>query len=90
MAELERPADELRALGRLAFAELADAIGGNGALHGAIAGRVFGHAGPGARPAQAGHDAIAAGAYAAVGGAHHLALLNRPAVYERLRGRLST
>src|SRR3954464_9847611 len=67
------PPDELRALSRLAFAELAEAVGGIGALHRAIAGRAFGHAGPGARPAQVGHDAIAAGVYAAVGGAFRLA-----------------
>jgi hypothetical protein len=67
------PPDELRALSRLAFAEVADAVGGIGALHRAIAGRAFAHAGPGARPARAGHDAVAAGVYAAVGGAFRLA-----------------
>src|SRR3954468_3021645 len=67
------PPDELRALSRLAFAELAEAVGGIGAVHRAIAGRAFAHAGPGARPAQVGHDAIAAGVYAAVAGALRLA-----------------
>src|SRR4051794_20337871 len=62
----DEPRDELRALSRLAFAEVADAVGGIGAFHRAVAGRAFGHAGPGARPAQIGHEAVAAGVYAAL------------------------
>ena len=49
MPELERPPDELRALGRLAFGEPADAVGGLGAVHRAISDRVFRHVGPGGR-----------------------------------------
>jgi pimeloyl-ACP methyl ester carboxylesterase len=73
VTRLERPPDELRALGRLAFAELADAVGGIGGVHRAISGRVFGHIGPGAAAARAGHDAIATGVYAGLCGAMRLA-----------------
>src|SRR3954454_17424025 len=63
---LERPPDELRALGRLALAELADAVGGIGGVHRAISDRVFRHVGPGATAARVGHDAIATGVYASL------------------------
>ncbi|MEA2254822.1 MAG: hypothetical protein QOG35_867 [Solirubrobacteraceae bacterium] len=61
--------DELRALSRLTFDELAGAVDGIGAVHRAIAQRAFGAAGPGARGAQAAHDAIAGGVYAGLRGA---------------------
>jgi pimeloyl-ACP methyl ester carboxylesterase len=70
---LERPPDELRALGRLALAELADAVGGIGGVHRAISDRVFRHVGPGATAARVGHDAIATGVYASLCGAMRLA-----------------
>jgi pimeloyl-ACP methyl ester carboxylesterase len=73
MPELEPRPDELRALGRLAFGELADAVGGLGGVHRAISDRVFRHVGPGARAAQVGHDAIAGGVYAGLRGAVRLA-----------------
>ncbi len=60
--------DELRALSRLAFAELARAPAGIGDVHRAIADRAFGAVGPGAAPSRALHDAIAAGVYAALRG----------------------
>jgi pimeloyl-ACP methyl ester carboxylesterase len=73
--ELERSPSELSALSRLAFGELADAVGGIGGVHRAIAGRVFRHTGPThpARAAQIGHDAISAGVYAGLRGAMRLA-----------------
>jgi pimeloyl-ACP methyl ester carboxylesterase len=77
--------DEVGALGRLAFEELARATGGIGSLHGAIADRAFGAAGAGARPARLVHDAIAGGVYGALRGASmaigrtaELALAHRP------------
>ncbi len=60
--------DELRALSRLAFAELARAPAGIGAVHRAIADRAFGAVGPGAAPSRALHDAISGGVYAALRG----------------------
>jgi hypothetical protein len=60
--------DELRALSRLAFGELARAPGGIGDVHRAIAARAFGAAGPGAAASRALHDAIAGGVYAALRG----------------------
>ena len=57
-------ADEMRALTRLAIAEVREATGGIGAVHRAIADRAF--AGGGAPKAM--HDAIAGGVYAAVRG----------------------
>jgi pimeloyl-ACP methyl ester carboxylesterase len=62
-------ADELRALGRLAFDELALATGGIGQIHRAIANRVFGASGG----PKAVHDAIAGAVYAAVRGGAWLA-----------------
>jgi pimeloyl-ACP methyl ester carboxylesterase len=60
--------DELRALSRLAATELGGAVGGVGAVHDAIARRVFGALGPSARPVRVAHDAIARTAYASVRG----------------------
>jgi pimeloyl-ACP methyl ester carboxylesterase len=65
--------DELRALSRLAAAELGGGVGGIGAVHGAIAGRVFGALGPAARPVRLAHDSIAGTVYAAVRGGASLA-----------------
>lgn len=62
-------ADEMRALTRLAIAEVREATGGIGAVHRAIADRAF--AGGGAPKAM--HDAIAGGVYAAVRGGASLA-----------------
>jgi len=59
--------DELRALTRLAAAELGDGAGGISGVHDAIARRVFAALPPSAAPVRAAHDAIARGAYAAVG-----------------------
>jgi pimeloyl-ACP methyl ester carboxylesterase len=70
---LDRRPDEMRALSRFAFGELADAVGGIAGVHRAIAARVFRHTGPGARPVQLGHDAITAGVYASVRAAVRLA-----------------
>jgi pimeloyl-ACP methyl ester carboxylesterase len=69
----ERKPDELRALTRLTASELASGSGAIGAMHDAIAGRVFGALGPGARPVRRAHDAIARSVYASVGGAATLA-----------------
>jgi pimeloyl-ACP methyl ester carboxylesterase len=60
--------DEVRALSRLAFAELARAPAGIGDVHRAIAARAFGAAGPGAAASRIVHDAIAGGVYAALCG----------------------
>jgi acetyl esterase/lipase len=72
LEDMERPADrpdELRALSRLAAAELGGGAGGIGSVHDAIARRVFGAVGPSGRPVQLAHDAIARGVYASVRGA---------------------
>jgi pimeloyl-ACP methyl ester carboxylesterase len=69
----ERKPDELRALTRLAASELAAGSTAIGGMHDAIATRVFGALGPGARPVRLAHDAIAGGVYASVGGAAALA-----------------
>lgn len=69
---MERPTDrqdELRALSRLAAAELGGGAGGIGSIHDAIARRVFGAVGPSGRPVQLAHDAIARGVYASLRGA---------------------
>jgi pimeloyl-ACP methyl ester carboxylesterase len=63
------PGDELRALTRLAFDELAGAVGGIGSIHLGIAGRVFSAVGPTGRAVERTHDAISAAAYGAVRGA---------------------
>src|SRR4051812_50154777 len=59
VTRLERPPDELRALGRLAFAELADAGGGLGGGHRAVSGRGFRPIGPGAGGGRGGAAAAA-------------------------------
>ena len=64
----QRP-DEVRALSRLAAAELGGGAGGIGGVHDAIARRVFESLGPNARPARLAHDAIARGVYASLRGA---------------------
>jgi hypothetical protein len=68
----DRP-DEIRALTRLAAAELGGGAGGIGSVHEAIARRVFAAVGEGARPTQLVHDAIARRVYAGVRGASTLA-----------------
>src|SRR3954454_3005154 len=68
----ERP-DELRAVGRLAFDELGGAIGGIGAVHRAVATRVFRSVGPTARAVAVMHDTVARSSYAAVRGGFGLA-----------------
>ena len=64
---------ELRALSRLAGAELAGGAGGIGGIHDAIAGRVFGALGPASLPARRTHDAIVRGVYATLQGGAALA-----------------
>ena len=66
--DARRP-DEVRALSRLATAELGDGTGGIGSFHDAIAQRVFGAVGPGAAPVRRAHDTIAGGVYASLRGA---------------------
>jgi pimeloyl-ACP methyl ester carboxylesterase len=61
--------DELRALSRLAAAELSGGAGGIGSVHDAIARRVFDAIGPSAAPVRLTHDAIARGVYASLQGA---------------------
>jgi pimeloyl-ACP methyl ester carboxylesterase len=74
--EVMEPApDELRALSRLAAAELGDGTCGIGSVHDAIAGRVFGALGPSARPVRLAHETIAHGVYASVRGASTLMAL---------------
>jgi pimeloyl-ACP methyl ester carboxylesterase len=65
----KRPPDELRALSRLAAAELSGGAGGIGSVHDAIARRVFEAIGPTAGPARVAHDTIARGVYASLQGA---------------------
>jgi pimeloyl-ACP methyl ester carboxylesterase len=67
MHRMERP-DELRALARLTAAEARAGVGGIGAIHTAIATRVFRAIGPQAAPARLAHDAIARGVYASIRG----------------------
>ena len=69
MERIEQRPDELRALSRLAAAELGGGAAGIGSVHDAIARRVFGALGPSAGPARPAHDAIARGVYASVRGA---------------------
>ncbi|MBN1529753.1 MAG: alpha/beta hydrolase [Thermoleophilaceae bacterium] len=73
MNEIARRPDEVRGLSDLAFGELRDAVGGIGAIHRAIAKRAFDGVGPAGAPVRAAHDAISAGAYAALRGAGALA-----------------
>jgi pimeloyl-ACP methyl ester carboxylesterase len=65
--------DELRALSRLAAAELGGGAGGIGGVHDAIARRVFAALGPPAQPVRVTHDVIAQGVYASLQGAGALA-----------------
>ncbi len=60
--------DEVRALARLTFDELARGVGGIGQIHGAIADRVFTQVGAQGVVARAAHDAISGAVYAGVGG----------------------
>ena len=64
--------DEARSLARLGFQELSGAVNGLWGFHRAIATRAFRASGPGAIPARAIHDAIAAGVYSGLGGATRL------------------
>lgn len=66
MAAAARRPDEIRALSALAFAQLRDATGAIGSLHGAIADRSFGASGPVGTGPRAIHDAVANGVYATV------------------------
>jgi pimeloyl-ACP methyl ester carboxylesterase len=59
---------ELQALTRLAFEELARYVGGIGSIHRAIAGRVFAAVGSSGRLVEWSHDAISQAAYGAVRG----------------------
>jgi pimeloyl-ACP methyl ester carboxylesterase len=59
---------ELRALSRMAFQELAGAPGGIGAIHRAVADRVFRATGPAAATVERAHRTIASASYAAVRG----------------------
>ena len=64
---------ELDALARALGREAGLGAGGIGAMHAAIAARVFSRLGPAAEPARRTHDAISAAAYAAVAGSATLA-----------------
>ncbi len=77
MTEIARRPDEVRGLSDLAFRQLADAMGGIGAIHRAIAQRAFSSTGPAARPVQLIHDTVSAGVYAGLRGGS--ALLGRGA-----------
>jgi pimeloyl-ACP methyl ester carboxylesterase len=65
MTEERRP-DELRALTRLTFGELAGAAGGIGGVHRGVAERVFRMVGPMSMPARMSHQLISTGVYRAV------------------------
>jgi pimeloyl-ACP methyl ester carboxylesterase len=60
--------DELRALARLSFRELGDAMVGIGGFHRGIAERVFRAVGPLGTPARITHDAVSDGVYRALRG----------------------
>src|SRR4029077_10932082 len=60
--ERRRPS-ESGALARLTLEELGDATGGIGAVHRAIADRVFRAVGPGAAVVESAHNAVAGGVY---------------------------
>jgi hypothetical protein len=64
---------ELRGLGRLAGLAIAGGVTLVEEMHGSIAGRAFGGAGPVAGPVRAVHDAVARGTYAVVRGTLSLA-----------------
>ena len=61
------PTNELRALNRLAFDELAGIPRGIGQLHHGIASRAFWAVGPLGRPVKLAHDAMSRGVYSALG-----------------------
>jgi pimeloyl-ACP methyl ester carboxylesterase len=65
--------DELRALTRLAAAEIGGGAAGVESVHDAIARRVFAAVGPAGTPVRHAHDAIARGVYASVRGGVALA-----------------
>ena len=71
MTEMQRP-DELRALSRLTFRELADFVGGIGGMHRGVAQRVFRMVGPMSAPARVTHDLVSASVYRGVSGAAEL------------------
>jgi pimeloyl-ACP methyl ester carboxylesterase len=76
--------NELRALTALGFDELRQASGGLGSFHGAIAGRAFRAAGPGAVVARAMHDRITRSVYAGLGlGTRALGLAAETAISRR-------
>lgn len=60
--------DEVRALARLTFDELARGVAGIGQIHSAIATRVFTRVGTQSAVARMAHDAISASVYAGIGG----------------------
>src|SRR4051794_10324340 len=68
----QRAPDELRALNRLTFRELADAAGGLGGIHRGVASRVFRFVGPGGAPARMAHDLISDGVYRGLSGGTRL------------------
>jgi pimeloyl-ACP methyl ester carboxylesterase len=68
----DSPPDELRALNRLTFHELADAVGGIGGIHRGVASRVFRFVGPGGVPARMAHDVISDAAYRTLSGGARL------------------
>jgi hypothetical protein len=70
---------ELRALTALGFDELRQATGGLGAIHRAVAGRVFRAVGPGAALVRPMHEAVTRGVYAGIGhGTRAVAWRRRP------------
>ena len=69
---MERQPDELRALNRLTFRELADAVGGIGGIHLGVAERVFRAVGPMGTPVRLAHDLVSSGVYRAVSGGAEL------------------
>jgi pimeloyl-ACP methyl ester carboxylesterase len=71
MTEMQRP-DELRALNRLTFRELAEGVGGIGGIHRGVAQRVFRMVGPMGAPTRMTHDLVSAGVYRAVSGGAEL------------------
>ncbi|MDX6640242.1 MAG: hypothetical protein QOF12_1253 [Solirubrobacteraceae bacterium] len=60
---MQRQTAEVRALTQLGFDEIGGAVAGIGAIHQAIADRVFGATGPGATPVRVAHDAVARRVY---------------------------
>jgi pimeloyl-ACP methyl ester carboxylesterase len=70
MNQGQREAQELT---HRAFTELADASGGIGSIHRAVADRIFTYVGPQGAPARMAHDTISAGVYGALHGAFRAA-----------------